>query len=276
MPGRAIAGPVDFDLRLGDHRIFGSSYMRRLTHFDEPVIATTVFLYHELFHFFQTTAFAPIEYDETGLFDELASFDPGSETDQEQQRAGERSRLAAALTAGSDSATAFHLRAYYRQLDRRMPRRLRIGEEYAERVEGTATLISYESAIVALDMSAHDPMQLVLRDLAQVFPEERDNGWDGLRTWHMYAAGAAKALLIAKLGDEPLELVGFANDDGAFQPGYQRTLGSSGLRLDAAYGLKNFALVVLSASYLSRSLNVGGFVEHRLVAGGRSVLAVAR
>ncbi len=58
--------------------------------------------------------------------------------------------------------------------------------------------------------------------------------------------------------DQPVEFQGLDNDSGTFQSGFQRTFTTTGLRVDAAYGLKNFALVVLSLSYLSSSLKLDG------------------
>lgn len=61
--------------------------------------------------------------------------------------------------------------------------------------------------------------------------------------------------------EDPVEFIGLADESGNLAGGLQERLGTTGLRLDASYGLKNFALVLVSLSYLSRSTDVDGFVS---------------
>lgn len=71
----------------------------------------------------------------------------------------------------------------------------------------------------------------------------------------------------ARSGDDiPYEFISFADDNGnlprrGVAPAHQ--LGTFGLRLDLSYGLRNFGIVALSLSYLSRKANYPGFVAQQ-------------
>lgn len=63
--------------------------------------------------------------------------------------------------------------------------------------------------------------------------------------------------------DAPVEFAGLADEDGTLPNDLviRETIGTTGLRFDAAYGLKRFGLVLVSLSYLSKKTNLEGFVN---------------
>jgi hypothetical protein len=63
--------------------------------------------------------------------------------------------------------------------------------------------------------------------------------------------------------DTPVEFAGLADENGALPRDavIRETIGTAGLRVDAAYGLKKFGLVLVSLSYLSRKTDLNGFVD---------------
>lgn len=65
--------------------------------------------------------------------------------------------------------------------------------------------------------------------------------------------------------EESVEFIGFADENGMLPDDLvlENTLATTGFRLDAAYGLKNFGIVLLSMSYLSQKTDFDGFVSSR-------------
>lgn len=63
--------------------------------------------------------------------------------------------------------------------------------------------------------------------------------------------------------DPALEFAGFADENGDLPTDavLERTLGAPGFRFDASYGLKNFGIVLLSLSYLSKGTQLDAFVD---------------
>lgn len=200
LPSESLSVRMKFRYPLGGEHVFASALIPNVTHFDAPALATTLFLYHELFHAFQESAFAPADVDADAMFDALARGILRSPPEvAEQQRFRERSLLLSAILAGSHEETRAKLAEYYAQLDERAPRVVRAGEEHAERIEGTATFFGYQAAARALHLADGDVLHWVSRDLTQQFPEDIGRGEAGLENWHMYAAGTAKAMLVSRL-----------------------------------------------------------------------------
>jgi hypothetical protein len=199
LPKTTLHGTVAFDFKLGDERAVAVSYLPSVTHFDGLQIATTVFLYHEFFHAFQDRSFGKADIDTDAMWRELANRSTGIPDDADGSlRAAERELLVAALGTRADEHALCRIEAYYDQVERRLPRVLRAGEEYAERIEGTATFFSYHATVQALGLPREMIAAFVLRDLESIFPEDAGRGVEGIENWHMYAVGAAKTMLASK------------------------------------------------------------------------------
>jgi len=192
----------DFDVPLGSESVFGSTVIPAVTHFDDAEMATTVFLFHEYFHWFQFRQFAEADVDVDAMFAAMANARVPSEASAERQRAAERTLLRSAVLASSAEEGLKHLAAYYQQVDQRLPRVLRVGEEVAERLEGTANYFSYVATAITLQLPGEAVVEFIVRDLERTFPEDVGRGAEGLRNWHMYAAGAAKSMLLNRFVDD--------------------------------------------------------------------------
>jgi hypothetical protein len=196
-PYSSASGPYTFDFPLGGAGIFGFSYVTSLTHFSDPLEASLVLLYHELFHFYQLAQWAEPSLD-VEKFLEVAAYG-GHAAAAAGDREQERELLIAALETDRHTEQLDLLARYYAQLDCRAPRPLRIGDEFAERLEGTASWFAYEALARAQGRGADLVTTLLIRDLRAIFPEDEPRGEAGLVNWHMYVAGAAKAALADRL-----------------------------------------------------------------------------
>jgi hypothetical protein len=200
-PHSSPSRPYTFDFPFGDESIFGFSFVTSATHFSDPLQASLLMLYHELFHFHQQADWVM----EPGLdleqfFDAVAD---GSHPDPSAgDRARERELLVAALEADGHAERMDVLARYYAQLDCRAPREFRVADEFAERLEGTASWFAYEALARAQGQGADLVTALLIRDLHTIFPVDERRGEAGLVNWHMYAVGAAKAALADRLASD--------------------------------------------------------------------------
>jgi hypothetical protein len=199
-PYSSPSPPYTFDFPFGDESIFGFSYVTSATHFSDPLQASLVYLYHELFHLFQFAHWAEPALDVVKLL-EVAAYS-GHAPPASGDRARERELLIAALETDRHTEQLDLLARYYAQLDCRAPRPLRIGDDIRERLEGTASWFAYEALARAHGQGADFVTTLLIRDLRNVFPEDERRGEAGLVNWHMYAVGAAKAALADRLATD--------------------------------------------------------------------------
>lgn len=200
LPDLSVPFRLHFGFPVGGARMLAAEIVPQVNHFREPVSASTVFVYHELFHAYQEEAFADADIDSEAMF---TAMERGVRTapaeEAEGLRAAERAFLKAAVLATDDRRTRRLIGEYYEQLDRRSPRVLRAGEESAERSEGTASFVAYAASVRALGLPANEVVHWIVRDLEEIFPVDAVRGSAGAENWHMYAAGAAKAFLASRL-----------------------------------------------------------------------------
>jgi hypothetical protein len=160
----------------------------------DPLFATVMVMYHEIFHVYQMRARwvvaggsePPTEIVNSREFQLLA--------------ARERTLLVQALeTSDADSLKAI-LRSYLEVRVQRMsllPVETRSTESTHESMEGTANFVAYQAALRALGGNEADLVKILKEDLVHTPPFDdptRDVG--SYRHWHVYATGAALAFLV--------------------------------------------------------------------------------
>jgi hypothetical protein len=192
------------------YRVAGTSVVAvplidRLYTIDDPVLANLVMLYHEAFHVYQGATFEPTGKGGWGVHREIRlPLETVRSAALGELAARERRLLDRALSA-EDSIERLRLtRCYLRLRNRRLglvPKDLRFAEAHLERKEGVAQLVALRAAAAAVGAGPGAVRTYVLSDLAGVPPfdgtEYMSNGY---RQWHVYATGAAIALLLEAAG----------------------------------------------------------------------------
>lgn len=174
----------------------------------DPVASTLVHAAHEQFHRYQSRSFSPLRVRDTlsvaaPAKDGTVTPALRAQTLGEQLRE-ERALLRSALDASDLGIRRQSIHSYYRLRARRlsaMSPGAALYELDAERFEGVAHLISYLTVAALLDRPQPYVVTLVSDDLDTPLSSavHSDVQMEYAR-WHVYAAGAAKGLLLEVLG----------------------------------------------------------------------------
>ena len=187
---------------LGDRMILAWPAYNSIFGIRDPLFATVMVMYHEIFHVYQARARwmlpggtePPVEVVTSREFQQLA--------------VRERGLLVQALEAADQDSVKTILRSYLEARADRMrllPPQNRSMESTHESMEGTANFVAYEAALRAVRGNAADLAELLKHDLVHTPPFDdptRDLG--SYRHWHVYATGAALAFLLDRLSPEGL------------------------------------------------------------------------
>ena len=182
---------------LGDQPVLAWPQHDSIFGLTDPLLATVMVMYHEIFHQYQFGARWVIHGTTEPPGEILVS------RKFQQFAADERTLLSEALdTADTDSLRTL-LRSYLEVRKRRMsllPPEARGTESTHESVEGTANFVAYQAALLAVQGSDTELVTLLRYDLAHTPPFD-DPGYElgAYRQWHVYATGAALAFIVDRL-----------------------------------------------------------------------------
>ena len=207
-PGRLADVCFDLAFAVGTARLIAVPVIGALYSITDSLTANVVQLYHEAFHAFQTGAFAPTRGSPYAVLQEVRlplalirspAFDSLARV--ERHLFAEAVRSTEADTVRARLVRALAVRDARMQL---LPPSLRQAEAHHERKEGSAQWVGYTAAMRRLRRSRADVSALVARDLEHTpsFADGQPDDYFGnsYRQWHIYATGAALALLLERLG----------------------------------------------------------------------------
>lgn len=222
LQGRAVvesgapSGPFQLDYPYAGRRIAAVQVGAPLAAFQpgkevapwltDPVASAVALAAHEGFHTYQNRSFVPIEGSaiplpgpdlalvraHQALFDRHAT---------RVQLSSERNALRVAVEATGSADVSRALEVYYSLLADRQasqPAEVSTFEVAQERWEGVATWVGYEAVRVTSELGNDATVRHVAHDLGvdAAMPSQ----WDAFWRWHLYATGAAKALLLDRIG----------------------------------------------------------------------------
>lgn len=207
-PDRLADVCFDLAFAVGSARLIAVPVVGALYSITDSLTANVVQLYHEAFHAFQAAAFAPtrgsaytalqevrlpLDLIRSPVFDSLARV--------------ERHLFAEALRSIQPDTVRARLVQALAVRDARMqlvPPSLRQAEAHNERKEGSAQWVGYTATMRRLRRPPADVSALIAFDLehTQSFARGQPDDYFGnsYRQWHIYATGAALAVLLERLG----------------------------------------------------------------------------
>ena len=163
----------------------------------DPLFATVMVMYHEIFHLYQARARWVLPGHSEPPSEIVISFP------FQQLAARERTLLVQGLEAFHPDSLKAILRSYLEVRVRRMnllPVEARLTESTHETMEGTANFVAYRAALHALRGNEADLVARLKYDLEHTPPFHGPQGQSGsYRRWHVYATGAALAFLLERL-----------------------------------------------------------------------------
>lgn len=170
----------------------------------DPLVALTTTLFHEGFHLYQMEHFARTQSASLAPLEEppAVSLDLVTSSKFQDLASEERRVLADALRVEALDSLQPLLARYLRLRKSRMalvPGEQRATEGHNERKEGSAQLVGYEAALLALENSTHRVSEIVRADLLATPPFDANPRMTSYRHWHIYATGSAIGLILDRM-----------------------------------------------------------------------------